>query len=208
MESYSWILPAADKMFRGMGQTHRRSARQTTLHQAVRAGNIGTIADLLNSGVDVNSADKVMYWIDWILSRYSGLQYSKWIGCSALILIQYGFTSLMLASNNGYPDIIKLLLDRGANVNVESEVYYTDTVYLPTCWLGVVLCSIMLQIGRFSTGEQLWRWLNMTPIMVTACLCFWIEGLEWTTRTRWVSGGLSQNTCSPRGLSLEWKDCF
>ena len=59
---------------------------------------------------------------------------------SLFSLMQDGTTPLYMASQNGHEGAVKLLLDKGANVNQQDKVY--STVCLTVCHLYKMLIAI------------------------------------------------------------------
>ena len=70
------------------------------LIEAVRNGNISRVESLLDRGADVN-----------VRAGY------------------YGWTPLMVAVYYGHPDIAKLLIERGANVNARDRYGHTPLAF-------------------------------------------------------------------------------
>ena len=49
-----------------------------------------------------------------------------------MMYVQEGWTALIYASGDGHLDVVRLLLDRGANVHAASEVGYVGAVAWPS----------------------------------------------------------------------------
>ena len=63
------------------------------------------------------------------------------VSCSAMIMfssVQVGQSSLMLASQNGHNEVVKVLLSAGAKVDLQDQVSTTSPSQGPT-----VTCALM-----------------------------------------------------------------
>jgi ankyrin repeat protein len=99
----------------------------TALHYAVDGGQESVVAHVIqNKLADVNEQD-ASQWTPLLraaaVNGHAGvadvlLTYSADVEAKD----QYGRTALMIASLNGYSDFVRLLVDRGANKTVETEV--------------------------------------------------------------------------------------
>ena len=56
------------------------------------------------------------------------------------VLLQGGWTALMMASEKGKTECVKALLRRGAKVNIENKVSSTKTSEMSMCALVVCVC--------------------------------------------------------------------
>lgn len=74
--------------------------RGAALHEAATKGNVAVVRDLLDAGVPVDSPS------------------------------EYGATALSFACDKGHAEVVKLLLERGANPNVKDTFYESD----PMTW--------------------------------------------------------------------------
>ena len=54
------------------------------------------------------------------------------------IVYQYGYTALMVASRNGHKEVVKLLLDHGADINMQDNVSVIDMIYMSD--MSVCIC--------------------------------------------------------------------
>ena len=87
--------------------TPLKSWAEPALVDAVKAGNIKKVKELINSGVDINEKD---YGI---------------VKLSGLTLPAVGETALIWAADERRYDMVKLLIDAGADVNIISDKGYT-----------------------------------------------------------------------------------
>ena len=63
------------------------------------------------------------------------------VSCSAMIMfssLQVGWSSLLVASENGHHEVVKVLLSAGANVDLQNEVSTSGPSHDPT-----VTCALM-----------------------------------------------------------------
>ena len=80
------------------------SDKNAKLIQASEKGNVADVQAVLTDGADINATE---------VREYSGV-YVR------------GLTALMMASANGRTEVVKLLLDKGADVNVKSNIDDVD----------------------------------------------------------------------------------
>jgi serine/threonine-protein phosphatase 6 regulatory ankyrin repeat subunit B len=98
-------------------------------------GHKRVVEVLLDKGVDVNAIDTTFAgWTPLITASVRG--YAEIVAMLLTrdgILVnagdEHGRTALIFASNNGYIDIVKLLLDNGANVNAEDKGGNTALIF-------------------------------------------------------------------------------
>lgn len=73
-------------------------------------------------------------------------------GCTPLSLLSYSTgdsTPLMEAASGGYADIVKLLIDHGANVNAKSRLANTYAWSVQNCLYMHFLCELFtVKISR------------------------------------------------------------
>ena len=84
----------------------------TALMCAAQAGRLEVVASLVKRGASINKERNVNVVFS---SRDSS-------SLSSLILVQDGWTALMLAVVNGHIDVINMLFERGAVSNFEKQV--------------------------------------------------------------------------------------
>ena len=54
----------------------------------------------------------------------------------------------MMASENGHKEVVKLLLDHGADINMQDEVSVTDTIYMSDVYvMYVYICAYHCMIN-------------------------------------------------------------
>jgi ankyrin repeat protein len=100
--------------------------QSTPLHLASFSGNLKAVQMLLERGANVHARDA--YGSTPLCNSLMGLQPNDDI---APMLLAYGAdvdppdndhsTPLLLASYNGSPDVVQMLLDRGANVHARHD---------------------------------------------------------------------------------------
>ncbi len=82
-------------------------------------------------------------------------------GVSANAKSDYGQTPLFFACDRGYLEIVKLLVDRGADVNVEDTFYHAS----PLSWAAqkdrVEIVKLLLDHGAKSPGEVIMAGVQM-----------------------------------------------
>ncbi len=93
------------------------------LFRAVAGSDTGQVAQLLDSGVDVNAILPLPAPTD-LLERFrdTNLEY--------FLTVEKGLTPLMLSSAMGYPDIVRLLLERGARRSAVTAKHRTFALWL------------------------------------------------------------------------------
>ena len=58
------------------------------------------------------------------------------------IVYQDGWTALMIASEKGHKEVVKLLLDHGANINMQNKVSVTDMIYMRDVYVMYVYVCV------------------------------------------------------------------
>lgn len=107
----------------------------TALLEATRAGSVEMVARLLAIGADIADSDEVrQHWGTWFSSRASverehcsraRRRPSSWVFVSeiqALLHAQDGKAPVSEAVRYGHPAVLTLLLDHGADIDVQDQV--------------------------------------------------------------------------------------
>ena len=58
------------------------------------------------------------------------------------IVYQDGYTALIWASYNGHKEVVKLLLDHEADINMQDEVSVTDMIYMRDVYVMYVYVCV------------------------------------------------------------------
>ena len=61
------------------------------------------------------------------------MSYLTYINCMFFCMIQDGYTALMYASENSNIDIVKLLLQAGADINIQNKVRNSSVCVCTAC---------------------------------------------------------------------------
>jgi hypothetical protein len=108
------------------------------LHRAVEAGKTEVVEDLIKQDVDVNES------------------------------AEFGWTALLYASAQGYPRIVQLLLDAGANPDIGNVHGVTPLMY-GARYGNIEVCTLLLENGA---NPNLQDKYGMTALMVATGLGF------------------------------------
>lgn len=106
--------------------------QRTPLIQAVFDVDAGQVEALLKTGADANEGIGFAYQI----AREGSSSVSFAIPVFGTRTLEYGMSVLALAAMSGSADIIRLLLDHGADVNSEDK--YGQTPLIVAAWYGEV----------------------------------------------------------------------
>ena len=99
-------------------------ATSSSLHNAIRMGNISAVVNQLDKGVDVNARAPNLQTALMAASGKGHREIAKLLidkGADVNYRNPYGRTALMTASGRGHREITKLLIERGADINAKDN---------------------------------------------------------------------------------------
>ncbi|KAK8739131.1 hypothetical protein OTU49_003496 [Cherax quadricarinatus] len=102
----------------------------TAMMLAAEKNHTEVVEVLVNAGSDVNHTSRAMYTVVYLLAEKGALKTLKHVldlGAAPDVMTTTGMTPLLIGTWNGYPDVVKMLLEKGANPNVAMP----DTLYSP-----------------------------------------------------------------------------
>jgi len=103
-------------------------AKAGELHDAAERGDVNRVKQLLNAGVDVNAKNN-----------------------------DYGSTALIVTSTVGHTEVVKILLEKGADVNSENK--YGDTALMGAAAAGQTkIVKALLQKGANVNTKNKYGW--------------------------------------------------
>ena len=127
--------------------------RQQALHFASFHGDLSTVQDLLNQGVDVNE------WSFWKRNTDSGKVYED------------QFTALEAAASNGHKRVVKLLLENGANPSL-GEIVWGSPLVIAARKHDSDLATILMDCGADVNQESVYSYSSgqtMTALQRACC---------------------------------------
>lgn len=99
----------------------------TALHIAALAGQEKVIAELINYGANVNAQSQVSLSLKtWINKPRNMLMRSLICSLVSFCILQKGFSPLYMAAQENHLEVVKYLLEHGANQSLPTEV--SDTM--------------------------------------------------------------------------------
>ncbi|KAN0134150.1 Ankyrin repeat-containing domain protein [Lactarius tabidus] len=109
-------------------EVETNNEQSTSLHSALKTGNIIAIKRLLDRGANVNERDEYLHTPLFEASSAGKLEiartlinYGGDVNCRSII----GWSPLHIAALSGHIDIARLLLDNGADMNAAQRNYQT-----------------------------------------------------------------------------------
>lgn len=81
------------------------------------------------------------------------------MSCSFFVFVQKGNSALHIASLAGQADVVEVLVENGAKVNVQSQVSIVDVEFqrnTTPCFLG----SLYISVDRCYLSCRLFFWIN------------------------------------------------
>jgi len=134
------------------------------LFRAVAAADTSLVGQFLDAGADVN-ANLVLPPPNDLLERFKGTSLDYYLR------EEKGLTPLMLASAMGYPDVVRLLLERGANRNALTKKHRTFALWLAGRNGHIEVMQLLLGRDPESDGQKIrisiteqtaWLWKGET----------------------------------------------
>ncbi len=98
----------------------------TALHIAALAGQEKVIAELINYGADVNAQSQVSLSLKTWINKPNMLMRSLICSLVSFCILQKGFSPLYMAAQENHLEVVKYLLEHGANQSLPTEV--SDTI--------------------------------------------------------------------------------
>ncbi|KAM7180292.1 ankyrin repeat, SAM and basic leucine zipper domain-containing protein 1 isoform 2-T2 [Macrochelys suwanniensis] len=133
-----WVIGFVQKEPQQFSKTLQLEDKDETLKKALTSGDVSMIEELLNSGVNVESS------------------------------FQFGWTPLMYAASVANVELVRILLDRGANASFDKDQY---TVLMAACTASAseeqILKTVELLLSRNANPTVACR-KQMTPLMYAA----------------------------------------
>ncbi|KAG6935730.1 ankyrin repeat, SAM and basic leucine zipper domain containing 1 [Chelydra serpentina] len=133
-----WVIGFVEKEPQQFSKTLQLEDKDETLKKALTSGDVSMIEELLNSGVNVESS------------------------------FQFGWTPLMYAASVANVELVRILLDRGANASFDKDQY---TVLMAACTASAseeqILKTVELLLSRNANPSVACR-KQMTPLMYAA----------------------------------------
>jgi len=99
----------------------------TVLHRAARAGHVDIIKLLLEHGAMIDNKDNTTPFLETNNKRSEFLEYL--VKCGGMINRNYGYTALHCAAANGRTEVVALLAERGALLDIKT-VYGQTALHL------------------------------------------------------------------------------
>ncbi len=143
-------------------------AQDVSLVDAVRSGDLETVARLLESGTSASSAEPdgtaALHWATQ-RDELSMVQLLLESGAEVDAPNRYGVTPLMLAATNGSPLVVEALI--GAGASVDGVISGGDTVLMVAARTGRVdVVEQLLAAGAVVDATETWR--GQTALMWAA----------------------------------------
>lgn len=144
---------------------------QTLLHLAVLSNNIKSVLYLLNKGVHVDSEDK-----EGLTPLIIAMSHPRYLNIAILLLDRHatlehvsinGHSALSVAIRNNNPEAAKLLVKRGANINI------ADNVHIPLTLTHTALL-------QYHENAQAYRELETLLMSKGAKVDVYLNSLGWT----------------------------
>ncbi|XP_024052795.2 ankyrin repeat, SAM and basic leucine zipper domain-containing protein 1 [Terrapene carolina triunguis] len=133
-----WVIGFVQDEPQQFSKTLQLEDKDETLKKALSSGDVSMIEELLNSGVNVESS------------------------------FQFGWTPLMYAASVANVELVRILLDRGANASFDKDQY---TVLMAACTARAseeqILKTVELLLSRNANPNIVCR-KQMTPLMYAA----------------------------------------
>ncbi|VDM16949.1 unnamed protein product [Hydatigera taeniaeformis] len=154
----------------GRRRTRKQAETKQSFLRAARSGNIGKIAEYLNSNVDINAVSSNGLNALHLASKEGHLPIVRLLLDHHAIIdakTNRGNTALHIASLAGRSEVIRLLVERGADVNAKSQNGFTP-LYMAAQENHVDIVEYLLNNGA---DQALATDDGFTPLAVALQLC-------------------------------------
>ncbi len=144
---------------------------QTLLHLAVLSNNIKSVLYLLNKGLDIDAEDN-----DSLTPLIVAMSHTRYLNVAILLLDRHatlehvssnGHSALSVAIRNNNPEGAKLLIKRGANINI------ADNAHTPLTLTHIALL-------QYHKNAQIYRDLETLLLSKGAKVDITLNSLGWT----------------------------
>jgi ankyrin repeat protein len=138
----------------------------TTLHRAAYDDDIGTAADLIKKGADVNAANDLGVTALWLASQNGSTAMVRTLltaGANPNGALISGETPLMVAARSGKVDVAELLLAKGANPNARATRRQTALMWAVAQKHANVVKLLLANRADIHAKSEVWSQMMAVP---------------------------------------------